>query len=276
MALPEQIEAVALLGWKVYPCSRSTKAGMFKGASAAATDDLNQLARWSNEYPRCNWRVVFGPSGIWGLDCDVPPGHAHDGIAALAGLVNTHGLIPPRPQARSGGGGLGLFFAHQGEKIIGEGGHPAPGIDPRRGQQSQTIPPSIHVVTRRSYRWLVPPWEVAPPKAPDWLLRLLQPAPEPEWKRAPIDTSDDARRRLYRAAHAIADAAPGTRNAVLNGKAYQMGRLIGAGLLGEHEAVDAMYAAAKQAGLDHIEIAATIRSGITSGRRKPQEDRNAR
>jgi hypothetical protein len=45
--------------------------------------------------------------------------------------------------------------------------------------------------------------------------------------------------------------------------------MIGAGLLGEMEAVEALYGAARQAGLDHVETRDTIRSGISSGRRNP-------
>lgn len=267
MISPE-IEAVALLGWCVYPCSRSSRAGMFKGAHLAATCDLNVIAGWCRDYRACNWRVIFGKSRIWGLDCDVPPMHAHDGIASLAQLVKVHGPIPPRPQARSGGGGLGLFFQHNGERIIGDGGHPAPGIDPRRGAQSQTIPPSIHIVTRKPYRWIDPPWKVTPPSAPAWLLRLVEPPPEPEFQRAVIDTTDKARNKLYRAASAVSEAAPGERNATLNRRAYQVGHMIGAGLLGEREAVEALYGAARAAGLDHAEARATIVSGINSGVRR--------
>lgn len=277
MSIPDQIERVALLGWCLYPCSSVSRAGAFKGAHLAATSDLNQLTRWAREFPRCNWRVIFGKSGLWGLDIDIPSEtHRYDGIAALTELVKVHGSIPPRPQARSGGGGLGLFFQHTGERIVGESNQPAPGIDPRRGAQSQTIPPSTHIVTKRPYRWLVAPWEVAPPIGPAWLLRLLEPPPEPAYRALPIDTSDQARKRLYRAAMAVMDAMPGSRNDTLNRRAYQMGRLIGAGLLEETEAVNALYGAAKSAGLDHAEIRETIHSGIVSGRRNPAEPLHGR
>jgi hypothetical protein len=266
--IPHDIEAVALLGWHVYPCSRTSKAGAFKGAHLRATYDLNQIARWSAEHPRCNWRVIFGPSGIWGLDCDVPPLHQDDGVAALAALVTTNRALPPRPTMRSGSGGIGIFFRHAGEKIAGKGGIPAPGIDPRRGMQSQTIPPSIHTVTRRPYRWIVPPWQVNPPLAPAWLLTLVEPPPEPSYQSAPVDTSDEARRRLYRAAVAVMNAVNGQRNDVLNRRSYQVGCMVAAGLVDEQEATNALYGAAREVGLDHAEILATIRSGIHSGRRQ--------
>lgn len=269
MTIPPEIEAVCLLGWRVYPCSRRTKAACFKNATAAASYDLNMVAQWQREYGPCNWRVVMNGSGIWALDLDVPSAdHAADGVKAMAALVAVHGPLPERPTTRSGGGGMGLFFAHRGERIIGKTGTPAPGIDPRRGGLSITIPPSVHITTRRPYRWLVRPWEVSPPPAPAWLLKLVEPPPEPSFSRAPIDTTDQARNRLYRAANAIADAGPGTRNETLNRRAYQIGHMIGAGLLGEQEGVTALYAAARAAGLDHVEAGATIRSGVNSGIRR--------
>lgn len=272
--IPPDIEAVALLGWHVFPASSTSKAGAFKGAHLAATCDLNQLARWSKEYPRANWRLLFGPSRLWGLDVDAAGDtHAADGIAAMQALIAEHGQLPPKPMTRSGGGGYGLFFAHNGEKIIGKTGVPAPGIDPRRGMLSITIPPSIHTVTRRPYRWITPPWKVNPPAAPAWLLKLVEPPPEPTYATAPIDTTDQARRRLYRAAMAVLDAKEGQRNDILNRRAYQVGRMVSAGLLGEDEATSALYSAARQIGLDHAEIQATIRSGINSGRRSPAETR---
>jgi len=267
--IPREIEAVALLGWHVYPCSRSSRAGAFKGAHLAATYDLDQLSRWCAEFASPNWRLVLGPSSLWGLDVDAAgPTHSADGIAAMRALIAVHGPLPDRPTTRSGGGGYAIFFRHGSEKIVGKTGVPAPGIDPRRGQLSVTIPPSVHTVTGRQYRWLIAPWEVAPPPAPPWLLRLVAPPPEPEVRRAPIDTTDAARQRLYRAANAVAAATPGQRNDILNRRAYEVGHMIGAGLLGEREGVEALYGAARQAGLPHPEARATIVSGINSGIRR--------
>lgn len=267
MLIPEDIERVAGLGWHVFPCSRLSRAMLFKGAHLAAACCLDQIARWCGDYDRPNWRVLFGRSGLWGLDLDVPPGHADDGIAGLAALVRVHGPLPPRPQARSGGGGLGLYFRHQGERIIGHGGVPAPGIDPRRGMQTQTIPPSIHTGTSQPYRWVTPPWEVAPPAAPGWLLRLVEPPPEPAWRQVEADTHGRANQRLLGAIRAVMTAAEGDRNNCLNRRSYQMGHLVAAGLLGERQAAEALNGAARQAGLDPLECAATIRSGLRSGMR---------
>jgi hypothetical protein len=75
---------------------------MFEGYLDAATSDLDTLERWSREHPRCNWGVVPVGSGVWALDVDAPSQeHEADGVAALRGLCDRHGPLPPRPQAAS-------------------------------------------------------------------------------------------------------------------------------------------------------------------------------
>lgn len=274
MTLHPDIERVALLGWHLYPASSHSRAGCIKNGTDLASCDLDQLGRWAREFPGCNWRVVFGPSGLWGLDCDVPPGHAQDGIANLAELVHVHGAIPPRPQARSGGGGLALFFRHQGEAIIGEAGHPAPGIDPRRGRHSQTIPPSRHWRTGQLYRWITPPWEIEAPAAPAWLLRLVAPNPAPaipEWSPRLPDAPERRQRyaaaALRRAVERVVLAAEGTRNDRLNREAWAMARFAAEGSLDPREIAVAMTHAGRQAGLLPREIISTLTSALGAGAR---------
>lgn len=273
MTLHPDIERVALLGWRLYPCSNRSKSACFKGATDAATADLDTLEAWSAEFPGCNWRVVLQGSGIWAIDVDAPgPDHSADGMAVMAGLVQRHGALPKGPRTRSGGGGAAVFFRHTGEPIHGKTGYPEPGIDPRRGRQSVTIPPSIHIRTRRPYKWLVAPWDVAPPRAPDWLLELVKPPPEPaipDVQRVP--TTDLARRVLIRAIDRITVAGEGQRNDTVNRQGYTVARFVAAGLLGEQEAVESLYAAARQIGLPHIEIKATLQSAFRSGFRRPVE-----
>lgn len=271
-ALPIDIERLALIGWHLYPCVRSkSKAAMFKGATDAATCDLDQLERWAHQYPVCNWRVVCGPSKIWGLDLDVPSAdHGADGVAAFARLTQGR-IIPPRPMTRSGGGGLALFFRHDMENITGKTGTPEAGIDPRRGRLSVTVPPSIHHRTRRPYRWLHAPWEIAPPIAPNWLVELVQPPPEPATPRSAVTSDSHARRRLVAAMGRVRTAGDGGRNDTLNRATYSVARDVAAGTLSEAEATECLYAAAIDTGLPRPEAIATIKSAMRAGMRRPRE-----
>ena len=268
--LPPDVERLALLGWRLHPSSRSSRAACFTDAVSAATSDLDQLARWSRQFPCCNWRVVMEGSGIWALDVDAPgPDHAADGITALAVLVAEHGPIAERPMTRSGGGGFALFFRHQGEPISGKTGTPVAGLDPRRGRLSVTIPPSIHHRTKLPYRWIVPPWELSPPAPPEWLLRLVAPPTLALTPRPPqryLDRPDRFRRyavaALRNAANRVAGARPGTRNDTHNREAFSLHRFTTGGALAVAEIAEAMGWAARMAGLDRLETQQTLNSAL--------------
>jgi hypothetical protein len=239
MSLHREVEQLALLGWRLHPASRFSRASCVKHATDLATCKLDQLTRWSLEFPRCNWRVVMEGSGVWALDVDAPgPDHQADGIKALHRLVEKNGSLPPGPTTRSGGGGRGYFFKDCGEPIVGKTGTPDPGLDPRRGKLTVTIPPSVHHRTRQPYTWIIPPWEIAPPPAPAWLIKLVSPppvSPTPAMPRRPPDVADTslryARAALRHAVERVAAAPNGTRNDTLNREVFAMTRFIGKNLL---------------------------------------------
>lgn len=274
-ALHPDVERLALLGWRLAPATRRGRAGCFAGYLDAATHDLDRLEAWSRRYAGCNWVVVPHGSGVWALDCDVPGAeHDGDGVAVLRGMCARHGRLPPRPHGRSGGGGHLLVFRDTGHPVRARSGWPQPGLDPKASRCSFTVSPSVHHRTGQPYRWLVAPWELAPPPAPSWLLAAVAPPPEPPRSPLPeVVSTERAWRRLRRALDGIADAQPGTRNDRLNRESFAVARHVAAGKLGEVEAVEALYAAARGAGLPHVEARATIRSGFASGLRCPVEAR---
>lgn len=275
MILHPDVERLAWLGWRLHPASKCSRAACFSEAATLATCEMDKLAYWSRQYPGCGWCVVMQGSGIWALDVDKPgAGHAADGVAALAALVVAHGPVPPRPTTRSGGGGCALFFRHNGEPISGKTGTPAPGLDPRRGRQTVMVPPSIHPRTRRPYRWVVAPWDLDPPPAPAWLLRLVAPPPMPPMLERPSCRDAPAARRRYalaalrRAANRVAVAPQGTRNDLLNAETFGLTRFFGEGSLGADEIATAMAYAGRQAGLLTMEVKATLTSALSAGLRR--------
>ena len=272
MPIPDEIERIALLGWRVYPASRTSRAACFAGATDAASYDLGKIEVWADAFPGCNWRIVFEGSGIWGFDIDVPSAdHKHDGIAAMAALVEVHGPLPPRPTTRSGGGGAAIIFKWSGERIIGDSNRPYPGLDPRRGRQSLTVPPSIHLTTKLPYKWVTPPWEVTPPPAPAWLLRLVELPPERPVS-APELSGGNAKRSyavaaLHNATRRVAVAQTGARNTTLNRECWSVSKFLVDGALTESEIRDCMIAAARAANVPIREACLTIDSALRSRRR---------
>jgi hypothetical protein len=215
---------------------------------------------------------VTGPSGIWGLDIDAPSDtHKVDGIAAFKRLAGGYDALPPRPMTRSGGGGYAIFFRYQGEPISGKTGTPEPGIDPRRGLLSVTLPPSVHITTGAPYRWLTAPWDRAPPVAPDWLLRLVRPPVEPDIARRVVVGDSSGRRALIAAIRAIQTAPSGAGNDTLNRRSYYVARWVAAGAISETEAVEGLYAAALDRAIPRPEARATIKSAFRKGLTRPME-----
>jgi hypothetical protein len=273
VTLHPDVERLACLGWRLHPASRTSRAACFEDAADLATYDLTQLEQWARKYPRCAWRVVMEGSRIWALDLDVPgPDHDHDGVAAFKDLVKEHGPVPPRPTIRTGSGGLVLFFRHNGESIIGKTGTPCPGIDPRRGRLTVTVPPSQHIRTGLAYRWMITPWDLEPPPAPGWLLRLVAPpVQKPLPPSRPLHGSND-RQRIYAVAalrHGVerAAAAPsGQRNHTLNQEVFSLcRRFVPDSLLTPQEIADAMAHAGVAAGLDRREVEQTLVSALKAG-----------
>jgi hypothetical protein len=269
-SLHPDIERAALLGWRLTPVWPN-RAGCFVGYTQAATCDLDQLARWEWEYRGCNWSVMAGMSGLWALDVDVPGGnHKDDGVATLSDLVAKNSPIPARPHGRSGGGGHLMVFKDAGRPIQSGNGKLGPGLDTKAGNNQFTISPSRHKGTGRPYHWVVPPSELDPPVAPEWLLRAVAPAPKPPRPDRPkIITADRARRALSRAVDNVIKAGPGQRNAALNAASFTAGGLIAGGALDQQEAVNALYSAGRYIGLDDLECRATIKSGLIGGGKLP-------
>jgi hypothetical protein len=187
------------------------------------------------------------------------------GDAALGGL----------PAVRTGSGGWHLYVAPTGH---GNRVAVLPGVDWRGARGYVVAPPSWHASGQR-YRW-VRPLRLPVPACPDDLRRLLAPPPaEPvghesaghEPRDAPVHRPDRyAAAALRHARERVAVAPVGRRNNTLYREARGLGELAAAGLLTEREVYRALGPAARSAGLPAVEVARTIASGLTAGRRHPR------
>ena len=174
---------------------------------------------------------------------------------------------------RSGGGGWCLLFRHDGDDLSGSA-HPAhPGLDPLRGNQSITVPPSAHLRTGAPYRWVVPVWELAPPPAPEWLLAIYRrppPPPVPVWQERGLRPDDDrVAAKLSASCARVRVAQSGQRNNTLNREAYGIGRWVAAGLMDEAEALTRLYAAARDCGMEDKRVRNVIKYAWRAAARDP-------
>lgn len=123
-----------------------------------------------------------------------------------------------------------------------------------------------------------------PPPLPGWLRELLATKEEPATE---VDVLDLIRARLARApvgstlgyaeaalageTEKVRSAIHGGRNYALNGAAFALGTLVGAGMLAEAEVVAELESAARSVGLGDVEIQRTMRSGLRSGKASPRQ-----
>jgi putative DNA primase/helicase len=166
--------ALCRRGWNLIPLAPSGKQPFiawreFQERRATDTEARAWWARW----PEANVGVVTGAiSGLVVLDVDP----RHGGDASLVQLEATYGALPRTIEARTGGGGRHLFFAHPGVPVRSRAGHLGPGLDVRGDGGYVVVPPSVHP-SGVPYAWVNPPDAADLAPLPAWLrARVVEPA----------------------------------------------------------------------------------------------------
>lgn len=158
------------LGWSVIPIEPREKHPLvrwqvYQHRHPAATE----VADWFRRWPDANIAVITGVvSGLAVLDLD--PRQGAD--ASLEEFERKHGPIAQTVEARTGGGGRHLYFAHPGEMLRSQIGL-APGVDLRADGGYVVAPPSIHA-SGEGYRWERSPAICPLAPLPDWLSKTSE------------------------------------------------------------------------------------------------------
>lgn len=178
--VPEEIEMVVGAGVRVGPlypvdagrpgvcscrkgetCESPAKHPIARNGKNDFTTDLKVIEWWAKSNPGCNWGGR-PPEGVFIVDVD-PRNGGHD---SLARLELEHGPLPPTLTARTGGGGLHLWFTGTTQR-----GKLADGLDIKTNSGYVVLPPSVHATGAR-YEWL----DLRPAEySPNWLHELLNP-----------------------------------------------------------------------------------------------------
>jgi Bifunctional DNA primase/polymerase, N-terminal len=271
----------AAIGWRVHPCfwirqdsacscgeecNSPGKHPILKAWQRQATTDPALITRWWRRTPEANIAVATGPgSDIFVLDVDGPEGERN-----LAALERKHGPLPeiyPQQWTGSGVGWQAFFRYPEGRTIRNSVGRLGPKLDTRGIDGYVLLPPSNHRSGNR-YEWAVDrkPGSIPPEPAPEWLVDLLDPSPQPEaprqdWKDLGRPTDDRYLLRALEAELALVASAPeGRRNDQLNESAFNLFRFAQEGRLDAGAIAHGLEAAARHAGLDDREIASTLKS----------------
>jgi Bifunctional DNA primase/polymerase, N-terminal len=249
------IGAEALLyaqrGWAVLPCNPKDKKPLTEHGLNDATLVRTIIEQWWRQWPHAMIGVRTGPkSGFFAIDLDIDPEKKLNGIAAFEALKNG-GELPETIITQTPRGGQHLWFKWV-EGIRNSWSKLAPGVDVRGAGGYIIVPPSRRT-DGAEYQFLADDRD-GPADAPQWLVELLLPKDNAfkqrdEKRKTEANGNSYARSALERECAAVTSAQPGTRNALLNRAAFNLGQLVAGGLLNESEVRDRLYSAATACGL---------------------------
>ena len=157
--------AYARRGVPVFPCEPDGKRPLTYNGFWDATTETARIKAWWRRWPAANVGVPTGSrSGLLVLDVDSRDG----GFEALALLERRNGPLPETAKARTGGGGVHVFFRYPaGETVRNSAGALGSGLDVRGEGGYVVVPPSR---TGSAYEWI----DRSPPAEPLWLLLRLR------------------------------------------------------------------------------------------------------
>lgn len=266
--------AYAAKGYRVFPLEPRGKTPRTQHGVKDATTDHDTVAAWWRAMPDANIGIATG-QGILVLDID-----GEKGEASLAELTARHGPLPLTPTQRTGKGRHYLFRVEG--PVKNSASRLGDGIDTRGDGGYIVGGPSIHP-NGEPYKWddEARPTKLDAAPCPQWILDALAPKiseraavtqPPPEADRQTLDKY--AGRALDAEFENVSRAGKGTRNATLNTAAFNLGQLVGAGLLDEALVVRTLQTAASNCGYlaeeGHATVDKVIASGLEAGKAKPR------
>ncbi|MCZ2340321.1 MAG: bifunctional DNA primase/polymerase [Bacteroidales bacterium] len=153
-----------LIGRPLIPCSAQNKRPLTTHGFKDASLDPARVTEWHARHPDCAWGTPT--SAEYGV-VDIDP--RNGGIESWESLIRQHGPIPECPTVRTGGEGWHHVFQFPTGTRCGK---IAQGVDLKAEGWYVIVPPSRVWEPHHSgpYRWIVRPWEVDAPPAPEWLL----------------------------------------------------------------------------------------------------------
>lgn len=270
-------------GWPVFPLEPGGKRPLGRLAPKGlhnATTDRECIERWWNTAPDANIGIRTGIA-FDALDVDGP--EALDALRDAMPLAGDPADDPNifGPMVATPRGWHAYVVATGRGNTVNVGG--LPGID-WRGRGGYVVAPGSLKTGGGGWDWVCgpddPQYGIDAPirPAPEWVLALFDqrrathPAPAPGV--APPNRQDRdsayARAALEREIGRLAMAPEGSRNHALNAAAFNLGTLVGAGLLDTRTVVEHLHVAAQRVGLDDAEAIPTIRSGLAAGVAQPR------
>lgn len=274
--------------WPVFPCRPADdfdpetgevlpeKAPLISNGFRGATISERVIGELWRRNPEAVIGVPTGEKiGAWVLDLDLKssaPGSNVNGRDWLAAMEAKHEPLPDTWRVATANGGEHIFFNYvPGVRNRGKLGA---GVDVR-GEGGFVIAAGSVMADGRAYTSLN---DHPIADAPQWLLDLVLPPPQPEyrgeWQYQPGANDRYVNRAVEAELSELAGTSPGNRGYQLNASAYALGTLVGAGALSRSEAEHGLWDAAVACGVakkdGERETRAKIRRGIDAGTSQPR------
>jgi len=285
-------------GWSVFPLEPREKRpwGAFplKTFQRDRRATAQELSVWWRDVPESNVGIATGRiSGFFVVDCDT-----------LDAFYKLEEIGFPNTLTVRTGKGAHVYFAYP-DFSVGNRVGILSNVDIRGDGGYVVAPPSVHP-SGAKYEWACQ-WQGGIAPAPEWLIELLLTEPGREGPNLPptpivLETADqthvpdlahelgngNGKRRgvdkvVVRDVDAylttafneeisiLHSAAEGTRNHQLNESAFNLGQLVGAGVLTRHNVEGELLDTALAIGLNEKEARATIASGLNDGMAQPRQ-----
>jgi hypothetical protein len=244
-----------------------------------ATIDLREIDRWWKLHPDALIAVPMGRrTGVFAIDADAMPPHAHDGVGAWRALEAANGMVPTRVHVTAGGG-LHLIYRWRSDRPIGCSVKGLPeGIECKGEGGAIVFPPS-----HRGGKPYIVVDDREPADAPAWLDDLVVPIakPKPKAPVTPGRTQPDGMGSAYglkaleNGCAKLASAGPGERDRAIGRNVLPIGSLASGGELDPAHALRELKAAGRDAvGDDSLndKIERAFERGMENPRRAPKRE----
>jgi hypothetical protein len=277
--------AYASHGLAVFPARPDRKcsyksAEYSNAAKWGATADPAEIRRDFTHWPDARIGLPTGAiNKIIVVETDTVAGHGVDGAAVLERLEGKFGVLPETRTAISPSGSIHRYFRHPGPniKIKSTAAVIGAGIDVRGDGGMVIAPPSANL-DGRVYRWIN---KLPIADMPAWLIELTRDKPPTISQRAvaaiarPFDgPSKYGTAALEYEIEALANTAPGSRNAQANKSSFSLHQLVAGheldGALVERRLIEACVANGLVADDGLPSVLATIKSGMCAGLQSPR------
>jgi bifunctional DNA primase/polymerase-like protein len=277
---------LAARGWALFPVLPVRKQPAIAAWSERATTDPERIARFFTAHPDHNAGLACGPSGLLVLDCDTPKpdtpdhGRTDDGAAVLARLAAPFGGLPDTWTVITPSGGRHLYFRQPPDgEPLGNTVRTLGALLDTRGAGGYVLAPGCRL-PNGAYELED---DTDPASLPGWMTLRLAAGPSPAVSAAserPCIRVGDHRAYVAAVVSAelqrVAEARRGGHNAAVFTAARALGQLAAAGLLDhahvEHDLTEAAaHIVAGPCDCTARDVAASIRSGLAHGARRPRQ-----